>query len=101
MKTIERNLMSKLREGAGMVEYALVLVLVAVATMLILSLTGVGIQRIYGIVGGMLGVNNKSKSVGGTTGQLINITGASCYMIAVGSSYAGALIRLMEELVIF
>lgn len=80
----------KLQAGAGMVEYALVLVLVAVGTIVILGLAGVGAQRLYGIVGGVLGAK-KSESSGSIHGQVINITSANCYVIAVGSSYDGGL----------
>ena len=66
-------------------EYALILVLIAVGAILILSLTGIAIQRLYGVVGGAMGV--KKQANGEIQGQIINITGATCLVVAVGSSY--------------
>jgi Flp pilus assembly pilin Flp len=80
----------KLQTGAGLVEYALILVLVAVGAITILSLAGVGVQRLYGVVGGAMGLK-KDANDGAIQGQVINITGANCLIIAVGSAYDGGI----------
>src|SRR5260221_5700259 len=86
MDKIEKRPFGKLRRGAGLVEYALVLALIALGTIVILGLSGVSIQRIYGIVGGFLGVK-QTTGVGGTSGQVLNIASGDCLVVPVGSCY--------------
>ena len=89
---MQRSITTKARlrkpqTGAGFVEYALALALVALVSIVILGLAGVGVQRLYGVAGGSLGARKQAS--GEIAGQYINITGATCYVVAVGSSYAG------------
>jgi Flp pilus assembly pilin Flp len=50
-------------KGQGLVEYALILVLVAVVTIVILHFFGHGAQRIFGIVAGTLGTKIESNGL--------------------------------------
>src|SRR5258708_8820024 len=56
-------------QGAGLVEYALVITLVALVAVIVLGLAGVGVQRLYGVAGGMLGAR-KQASDGAIAGQV-------------------------------
>ncbi len=80
-----------------MVEYALVLVLVALGSIVILGLAGVGVQRLYGVVSGVMGARRQAGD-GAISGQVINITGASCYVYAPSgvfpSGYIGYFLKV-------
>src|SRR5258706_16484837 len=66
--------------GQGLVEYALILALVAVVVIVVAFVLGQAVQHLYGIVGGALGAKYN------TSGQhAIEITGAQC--IAVQSTH--------------
>jgi pilus assembly protein Flp/PilA len=67
------------QHGQGLVEYALILVLVAVVVIVAASLLGQAVQRVYGVISGALGA--KYDAVGT---HAIEITTAQC--IAVKSS---------------
>lgn len=69
---------SRRRErGQGMVEYALVLVLVAVVAIVALSALGNATQRVYGVIGGVLGAKYN------TTGdRAIEIATAQCIAVS-------------------
>ena len=61
------------QEGHGLVEYALILALVALVAIVVVALTGVAAQRGYGVLGGALGARYD------TQGQrVVEITGAQC-----------------------
>jgi Flp pilus assembly pilin Flp len=63
--------------GQGMVEYALVLVLVAVVAIVALSALGNATQRVYGVIGGVLGAKYN------TTGdRAIEIATAQCIAVS-------------------
>jgi Flp pilus assembly pilin Flp len=49
---------SKKQNGQGLVEYALILALVAIIAIPVMYLIGLGVSRVYGIVGGALGFNH-------------------------------------------
>src|SRR5258708_10589155 len=55
-------------QGAGLVEYALVITLVALVAVIVLGLAGVGVQLLYGVGWGVIGGREKS-SGGGISGQ--------------------------------
>jgi pilus assembly protein Flp/PilA len=59
--------------GQGLVEYALILVLVAVVVVVAALLLGQAVQRVYGIIGGTLGVKYNTVGV-----HAIEITTAEC-----------------------
>jgi Flp pilus assembly pilin Flp len=72
------------QQGQGLIEYALILALVAVAAIVILGAVGVAVQRVIGLTAGALGAHKNSQ-----VAQVINITAADCFVIDVGSSYMG------------
>jgi Flp pilus assembly pilin Flp len=80
-----RNLKKLVSErGQGLVEYALILALVAVASIVILALLGPAVQRVLGIVTGALGTR-------ATTSQVVTFDGnqhARCgYLTGVGTGF--------------
>lgn len=66
----------KMQRGQGLPEYALTMILVAVVSILILILVGMGVSRIYGILVGITGTKHN--------GDQINIVEASCYVYMPG-----------------
>src|SRR5690349_18357556 len=60
-------------QGQGLVEYALIVVLVAILVVGAGYLIGLAAQRIYGIVAGALGASHKT-----TGARVIEITTAEC-----------------------
>jgi Flp pilus assembly pilin Flp len=81
---MNKRTFTRTQSGQGLVEYALILAIVAIGAILILKLLGLAVERIFGITTASLG--GKAQSAGA---EIINITGADCYVISVGSSYAG------------
>jgi pilus assembly protein Flp/PilA len=76
----ERLLITKEREnGQGLVEYALILALVAVVAIAVLGLIGFGIQRVYGLIGAAMGAEHDTSGA-----VVLQITTAQC--VAVQSS---------------
>jgi Flp pilus assembly pilin Flp len=64
----------KREHGQALVEYALILVLVAIVAIVVIGLTGLAVQRIFGVAAGALGAKH------GTTGERrIVIDVAACY----------------------
>lgn len=61
--------------GQGLVEYALIVVLVAIVAIPILYLGGLAVQRIFGLVNGGLG---ETVAASGSGGGTINITESFC-----------------------
>jgi Flp pilus assembly pilin Flp len=59
--------------GQGLVAYALILVLVALAVIVALRLTGRAVQRNYGVIAGALGVTHNTSGQ-----QIIEIMNAQC-----------------------
>jgi Flp pilus assembly pilin Flp len=64
-------------QGQGLVEYALILVLVALVVISVTFLVGLATQRVYGIVVGALGVSHNSGPK-----LIIDSPGARCYLQA-------------------
>jgi Flp pilus assembly pilin Flp len=60
--------------GQGLVEYALVLVLVALVVIAIVFTVGLGVQRVYGVVAGALGVSHTKAEL------MLDSPGARCYL---------------------
>src|SRR5258708_22800830 len=67
--------------GQGLVEYALVLVLVAVVCIAIIFATGLSVQRVYGLVAGALGTRHNTEDF---NGERIVIDQAVCYLVPPG-----------------
>ncbi len=63
--------------GQGLVEYALILALVAIVVVVIISLVGFGLRRNFGLLGGIFGA--KYNDTASATGTQITITEAHCY----------------------
>lgn len=80
MNTMDEKLkvlITRRGRGQGLPEYALILVLVAIASIIALVLIGTAVQRIYGLATGGLGANT-SKTQGDT---VITIDTAECYAV--------------------
>src|SRR5438046_752356 len=77
----ERRREGQVRQaGQGLVEYALVLVLVAVVCIAIMFATGLSIQRVYGLIAGALGTKHDADY----QGEQIAIDLAICYLVPEG-----------------
>jgi Flp pilus assembly pilin Flp len=81
---MNKHTLIRSQSGQGLAEYALIIFIVAISAIVILSLLGVAVQRVYGLITASLG--GKAEASGA---EIIHITGADCYVIAKGSSYAG------------
>ena len=71
--------LDRIERGQGMVEYALILALVAVVAIAGLSLVGLGVQRNLAVIAGVMGADHDTSDR-----AILEITTAQC--IAVGSS---------------
>ncbi len=58
------NKFKRLQRGQGLPEYALLMVLVAIAATIILGVVGLAASRLYGILGGSIGAKNSGVIVG-------------------------------------
>src|SRR4051812_34886298 len=76
--------LQKGQEGQGLVEYALVLVLVAVVCIAIMFATGLSVQRVYGLIAGALGAKHNTENY---KGEGIVIDLAQCYVISPGDPF--------------
>src|SRR5689334_10219837 len=85
-KLVRKRTVRTAWRGAGLIEYALILMLVAVSAIFVLSLVGLGVQRLFGLTTAVLGTKANA-----TGAEVIHINGANCYVIAKGSSYAGGI----------
>ncbi len=72
----------KYQRGQGLIEYALILILVAVVVIAVAGLVGLAVQRLYGLVAGALGT--KYDTVGHLT---IDAPGARCWHMSPTSDY--------------
>jgi pilus assembly protein Flp/PilA len=72
---MERKQTRKHERGQGLVEYALILVLVAIVVIVVTSLMGQGVQRIFGLITGALGEKHNASG-----GETITIEYAECYV---------------------
>jgi len=83
-----RNAIMKRRSGyygQSLVEYALLIGLVALVVIVVIGTVGLGVQRIYGLIAGVLGARHDSS---GGTHQVI-ITRAECSVVQTGTLGAG------------
>jgi Flp pilus assembly pilin Flp len=74
---MQRNKLRRGARGQGMVEYALILVLGAVAVIVATFAIGLAVQRLYGVVVGALGTK---ASVTNASHATITIAEAKCYL---------------------
>jgi Flp pilus assembly pilin Flp len=70
--------------GQGLVEYALVLVLVAVVCIAIMFATGLSVQRVYGVVASVLGAKHDVENY---QGERIVIEQAECVTLDPGNPH--------------
>jgi Flp pilus assembly pilin Flp len=76
---VEKSFQKELEKGQGLVEYALILALVAIVAVVALSIFGQGVQRVFAITTAALDGRHDT-----TGAQIVQITTAQC--IAVQSS---------------
>lgn len=65
------------QRGQGLVEYVLILSMVAIVVIGAAFLIGLAVQRVYGIIGGALGAKHDE-----VAGVVITIDEASCYVVS-------------------
>jgi Flp pilus assembly pilin Flp len=74
------------QNGQGLVEYALIIVLVALVAIIILSLLGMAISRGLGIVAAALGAKHNSTVA---SGSAVEIQQAECHIVPLNSTQGG------------
>src|SRR5215475_4011343 len=70
------------QKGQGLVEYALVLVLVAVVCIATMFATGLSVQRVYGVIASVLGAKHDVENY---QGEKITIDRAECVTLDPGN----------------
>jgi len=75
----------KLRRGQSLVEYALLIALVTIVIIVVIGFVGLGLQRVYGLIAGVLGAQHDT--LGGT--HQVIITRAECSIVQTNMSGAG------------
>lgn len=87
-------LKKRLRRGQGLVEYAIIIALVALVVIVIITLVGFATKRGFGVIAGALGATHNETT---GTGTHIEITDAHCWTY-VGLNQTGVYVRGLSNL---
>ena len=88
----------KKEKGQGLVEYALILGLVAVASIVIISLVGPSINRSYGVVVGSLHGKKNASSVPAGSTNIIYVTGTTNCAISGSTTVVNVTLQTSSDI---